>query len=335
MRKFISFVLWLVFIVAIAIVVLGVVEPRDVPVQRNTFIKAPKSLVFDQMVNFKNWVHWSPWYQMDTSAQITYMGNDGQPGSSFHWVGDPKRTGEWDIKDTAVKDGEMDYQMQMSKPFNGIANGFIRAEDAGNGMTKATWGFTMHFSFPWNAVLVFMNMDRLLGGDFDKGLQNMKKYTEAITVNNTAAQIQEIQYPAHTFEGIRKTMSMSEMEKFFADSYSQIGKVAGSAINGSAVGIFYTWDTVKHVSDMAAAFPVSDTSKPVNGGSCIYIPQSKAYMAVHKGGYASMGSDHAMLMKYIADKGQKQNVVIEEYVVGPYQEKDSTKWVTNIYYLVQ
>lgn len=333
MRKFFRFMLILIIIIVVAVLVLGVVEPKDVVVQRSTLIKAPKDMVFNQIVNFKNWVNWNPWYQMDSSEKITYTGADGQPGSTFHWVGDPKKTGEGQMTDTAVKGTEMDYSLHTITPFNHVAGGFMSAEDAGNGMTRVTWSITMHSSFPWNASFAFVKMDKLLGGDFERGLQNMKKYCEAMAAN-TGVQIQETVYPAHIFEGVRKTVAMTDVLKFCADTYSQLDKSAGALVNGPAVGIYYTWDTLHHTTDMVAALPVSDTSKAINGASCIYIPQSKALMAVHKGPYSTMMMEHGMLMKSVTDKKLQSTLVLEEYVVGPRQDKDSTKWVTNIYYLV-
>ncbi|HXS37073.1 MAG TPA: SRPBCC family protein [Flavipsychrobacter sp.] len=333
MGKFLRFIGILIIVLVLIVVILGLIEPKDISVERTVMIKAPKDMVFDQMVKFKNWVNWDPWYKADSTMKIDYMGNDGAPGSSYHWMS--KKAGEGSIENIAVKDGQLDFSMHMIKPWKQNSDGILKAEDAGNGQTKASWGFTSHFSFPWNSMLAFMNMDKMLDSDFDRGLQYLKDYTEKMPAGMSSLSIRDTIFPAHTYMGIRKKMSWNEMQKFFADSYSQTGKAAGSVINGSAVGVFYMWDTANHMADIFAAFPVSDTSKPLNGASCAYIPQSKAYMITHKGGYMSIGNEHMTLQRYIAAKGKRANMVIEEYAIGPYQDKDSTKWVTNIYYLVQ
>lgn len=86
---------------------------------------------------------------------------------------------------------------------------------------------------------------------------------------------------------------------------------------------------------MMGVFPIADTSKPLKGATFVNVPASKAFMAVHMGGYAASAAVHAAMGKHIKETVSKMNCVIEEYIKGPHEEKDSTKWVTNIYYLVQ
>jgi len=112
-----------------------------------------------------------------------------------------------------------------------------------------------------------------------------------------------------------------------------LGKEAGSRINGNAAGIFYTWDEKNMSGDIAAAFPVSD-NKPVNGATIVDVPASKAFMMTYTGPYSGFEKAHAQMGEYLKQKSAQQKLVIEEYASGPFNEKDSTKWETNIYYLV-
>jgi hypothetical protein len=173
----------------------------------------------------------------------------------------------------------------------------------------------------------------MLGADFSKGLANMKKYCETQAASMPQVQIQETQFAAHTYAGVRKVVGWNDMSKFFMDTYPALGKEAGKKIIGPAAGLYWAWDTSKHSGDMAAVFPVSDTSKPIKGATFFYVPASKAYMTVLKGGYSGEMAAHSAMVKYEMNKGQKHTLVIEEYISGPGTEKDSTKWITNIYYL--
>jgi len=334
MRKFLRFMLIVIAIIAAVIVILGIYEPTDFTIQRSTLIKAPKAVVFEQIVKFKNWTNWSPWYKLDSTMKMTYTGVDGAPGSAYHWVGNEKKTGEGEMIDSTVNGTEMHYVLNFTKPYKSTATGFLKAEDTANNMTKATWSFSMHMSFPWNAMMVFGNMDKMLGGDFEKGLGNMKTYLESAPTS-PFAQIGEIQYPAQTVEGIRGTVSWNDMRKFFSDNSGKLGKDIGEGITGNGLGVFYKWDTVNKNTDVMVAFPVTDGAAPVKGATIMQLPASKAYTIKHTGGYASIMSDHKALGDYLASKNEKMNVVVEEYVVGQDKEKDSTKWITNIYYLVQ
>lgn len=337
MRKFILFVVVLVVIAVAAILALGIYEPKDITVARTTLIKAPKEEVFQQIVLFKNWVNWSPWYKMDSgNMKMAYYGTDGQPGSGYTWEGSDK-TGAGNMGDSAVNGTQMTYKLTFTKPDRGTAWGDMIATDTA-AMTKVTWTWHMHFPFPFNAVLVCLNMDKMLGGDFEAGLNNMKAYVESHTAAATppvAIEVKEVDYPGHIFEGIRNTVPMSGMMKLFDDARGEVTTEAGTKINGPFAGIFYTWDMEKMSTDMMACFPVADSSVQIKGASFVCVPASKAVMAVERGGYGKSMETHNAIKKYMAAKGLMQSFVIEEYVTDKATEPDSNKWVTNVYYLVK
>lgn len=334
MKKFVRFVLVLAALAIVIMFSLALYEPQDILVTRSLLIKAPKEAVFEQMVYFKNWTNWSPWYLMDTGMRMTYSGTDGQPGSSYQWKGQENMTGAGEMKNTGVNGTTMNFDVTFTAPREGKATGILSAKDSAGG-TKATWSFTMHVPFPFNAMTAFMNMDKMLGGDFETGLATMKKFVEGHTTPVAIIDVKEVDFPAHTYEGFRQTVGMAEMQKFFADSYGNLGKQVGSKIAGPAAGLYFTWDTAGHKTDMAAVFPVSDTTQPATGAVILHAGPAKAWMAVQKGGYAASMAYHNALAKKIAEKGLKQAFVVEEYVVGPHEQPDSNKWVTNIYYLVK
>jgi effector-binding domain-containing protein len=337
MKKFLRFLLVLLGIIVLGIIILGIVEPKDISVSRSTVIAAPKDVVWEQIVKFKNWPHWSPWYQMDTNVQMTYTGEDGQPGSAYHWLGDNKKTGEGTMKNTGVKDGEMDWAITFIKPFSAEASGAFKLSDTTGGAVKVTWSFNEHFTFPMNAMNAFVDMDKMLGGDFTRGLENLKKYCETQAASMPQVQIQELDFAAHTYAGIRKVVgtNMDAVTKFYMENMPNVGKGLGAKIIGAPVGLMWTWDTISHTSDMAAAIPVSDSSTRLKDISYFYVPAAKAYMTVYKGPYSGLHSAHMALSKYMMNKGLQHGLMIEEYVTDPGREKDSTKWQTNIYYLVK
>ncbi len=169
------FILGCLFIVAT--LVAGFIEPKDVSISRSLVIQAPKEVVFDQMVHFKNWPNWSPWARLDSTMKNSFSDNDGQPGSTFHWVGDERKTGEVIIKNMAVNGSAIDFQFDLIKPSQSTFKGTLKAEDSA-GATKATFVFTTHFDYPWNAMVIFMNLDKTLSKDLINALDNMKLFVE-------------------------------------------------------------------------------------------------------------------------------------------------------------
>lgn len=336
--KFLRVLIIIIVILAVILGILALIAPKEVTVTRSTTINAPKNVVFDHITHFKDWTKWSPWFEMDPNSKITYSGEDGAVGSSYHWVGtDEKKTGEGEMTNTGISGDTMKYTLNFMKPWKSEADGMLVVEDAGNGMSKATWQFHMKPKFPGNIFALFMDMDKMLGKDFDHGLENLKKLSEAgggSAAGSTAdMKIEETQFPGHNYAGIRQTVKWGDMSTFFSSSYEKLGKAAGASINGPAAGLFYTWDTVHHSADAAAAMPVSKDVK-ADGVTMINVPASKAYMIAYHGGYTGSGKAHEALNAKVHADGKKASLVLEEYIKGPAEEKDSAKWVTNIYYLV-
>lgn len=337
MKKFLRFLLVLILILVVAFVVLGLIAKKDYHIERSIIIKAPKEVVFRQMVEYKNWPNWSPWYEMEPTMKIEYKEPDGQVGSGYHWTG--KDMGEGEITTTEIQGTTMKCAMRFIKPFKAEPNSYFKAEDAGNGETKVTWGFDNRYGFAMSAFMMAFNMEKKMIKNFDRGLELMKKHVESHPAEAAApasnVMIQQVSYPGNTYAVVRKKMGWGELDAFFSKTYEQLGKAMQSDIRGNAAALFYEWDEKNHRTDVAAGFPVDKSAAGKGGASLASVESSPALLAVHKGGYASSAAEHEALGKEVTAKGKERKLVIEEYVVGPGSEKDSTKWVTNIYYLMK
>jgi effector-binding domain-containing protein len=338
MKKVLRILLIIIVIIVAAFLIMGLIAPKELVVERSIIINGRREVVHEQMTHFRNWQNWIPWPDQEenpaTDLKVDYSGVDGQPGSTYHWVG--KKTGEGSVTNKSVDGNRMDFSMKFIKPFESNPEGWIITEDAGNGQTKATWAFKSYSGYPMNAMNLVMK--GFLENDFDKGLNKLKNLVESGKVKasapSSAYDIKETQFPATTYAGIRQTVAFKDMEKFFSDSYNKLGKAAGNRISGNPAGIYYSWDEKNMSSDMAAAFPVSGRDR-IEGATLIDVPAGKAYMTVHKGGYSGSMMAHEALGKHFAENKLNQGLVVEEYVTGPGTEADSNKWVTNIFYMVK
>ncbi len=335
MKKFAIFTIVFLIIFAIFVSILVIIEPQDVAITRTTIIKAPKDIIFNQIVHFKNWHNWSPYVKSDTSMKLTYTGIDGMQGSAFQWVGNEKITGSGEMKNELVTGNELDFVVNFIKPNPGTSKGILKAEDSTEGYTKVSWTCLIHWPKPLNALWFIAKdkMDKMNGDDFENGLDNLKRYCELHYLRDI--KITETDYAAHLFQGFRKTVKMEEIDNFFADSYAILGKNLNKKIVGEAVGLIYNWDTIKKNIDIAAAFPVSDTQTKINESFVVDIKNCKAYRAIQKGGYSNNKKTHDALNKYVTEHGKKQHLIIEEYSINKQNEPDSNKWVTTIYYLIE
>jgi len=189
-----------------------------------------------------------------------------------------------------------------------------------------------------------MNMDEMLGKDFEKGLNRLKTLTEKqMTENKTyrGYNITETEYAGGNFIAARKVLKMEEMGKFFGQSAQDIGsfmKKNKLEQSGPMTGLFYKWDEQNKETDAAFAAPVaiSNEIKKDNGIEVIKVDHSKALKIEYYGGYEQSAEAHYAMDDYIKEKGLTQIApVIEEYLTDPTSEPDTSKWLTNIIYLVQ
>ncbi len=344
MKKFVLFVLILIAILVVGVLVAALVMPNDVTVTRSVVIKASRDSVFRQMVQLRNWSHWNPWLALDTNMKLTYGGTSGEQGSSYSWDSKNDDLGSGTTSITGIQDtkgakttSQMQFHIDFVRPMKGTADGVLGARDTA-GMVRATWALTLHYSFPFNGLQLFpfMNSEKMVGGAFETGLEKLKAYTEARVVHAPVIPVKEVDYPAHIFEGMRQTVSFNDLMKFFSDSYTALGKekITDKAA-GPAAGIYFTWDTTNKTTDMLAGFPVTDSATRIKGAVFFTQDACKAFNALHKGTYATSMPVHEALAKEVAAKGMTRTMVIEEYLVGPMQEPDSTKWITSIYYLAK
>ena len=332
MNKFVRFSFWLIFIVGVMVLALAFYEPNDVTVTRSIVINTSKDVVFEQIAHLPNWRNWSTLPGSDTSAKITYNGIAGQPGSSLDWKGDEGTIGEGSIRNTGIDGTTMNYSFTLTKPGDFVADGVISVKDTGDA-SKVTLTFHKHFPFLANAALVIFNLDKYMGGDLERSLAALKKFTE--TEMGSYVFIKEVTYPGGIIAGIRDTLAQNEMITFFGDTYSLFVNTPSEKFNGPHIGIFYGLDSGSTKQDVFAGLHVTDINIPVNGISFSEIPPTKSYMAVHKGGYGSIQKVHAAIRDRINSGGMHQWLAVEEYIVYPGVEADSTKWVTNVYYLLQ
>ncbi len=331
MKKFFKILGILILILIIVFLILGLTQPKDITIVRTTTIKAPQQVVFNQISRFRNWPNWSPWLEVEPTTKMTYIGIDGQVGSSYKWLGD--ETGEGQMTNTGVTYKQMDYDLLFIKPWEGHAKGFIKAIDLKNGNTEVTWSMTMHSDFPMNA-LGFMT-DRMVGKDFENGLELLKDYAQAHpTIEISMNSVEEKSFPATTYATIRGKIKWTDMQTFSTSAFATLKTATEGRRIGAASTFYYAWEDSLQTTDMAPAYAVSGT-EPIAGVQMVNLPPSISCSILYKGGYANLGKANQVLAQYIAQKGRRLNYVIEEYLVGPETEPDSNKWVTNINFLVK
>ena len=147
-------------------------------VERITTIGAPPAAVYAHVVDFHRWTEWSPWEDVDPDLRRTYGGPDAGVGASYAWVGN-RKAGQGSMEITAADaPSQLDLDLHFLKPFKAENDLRFRFDPDGDG-TRVTWTMTGQKTFMTKVMGVFMNMDKLVGSDFEKGLDRLKAVAEA------------------------------------------------------------------------------------------------------------------------------------------------------------
>jgi hypothetical protein len=171
-----------VILIAIAVFVVLVLlfaasKPNTFRVQRQAVIKAKPDAVFAQLDDFHKWARWSPWEKLDPMMTRNFSGADSGKGSIYEWEGNKKvGQGRMEITDL-VPNAQLLIKLDFFKPFEAHNTAEFVLESIGDS-TNITW--TMHgpASFAIKVMHVFMNMDKMVGKDFEAGLANLKSIVE-------------------------------------------------------------------------------------------------------------------------------------------------------------
>src|SRR4051794_35771156 len=169
----------LIAIAAIVVVFVGVVasRPPEFRVTRSITIDAPPSAVFPRVNNFHNWEDWSPWAKLDPAARSTFEGPAAGTGAVFHGAGNEK-VGEGGMTTTESRPDELiRIRLEFLKPFAATNTATFTFKPEGDG-TAVTWTMEGKNGFLCKAFGLFVDMDKMIGGDFEKGLAVMKSLVE-------------------------------------------------------------------------------------------------------------------------------------------------------------
>ena len=167
--------------VSVIIVVFAVIvalQPADFPVSRSATVSAPPAAVFAQVNDFHKWEAWSPWAKLDPSAKNSFEGPSAGTGAIFKWSGD-NNVGAGTMTVTESRPSELiRIKIDFLKPFEATNTAEFTFKPEGN-QTLVTWSMFGTNNFIAKAFCLFNNMDKMLGGEFEKGLAQMKVAAQA------------------------------------------------------------------------------------------------------------------------------------------------------------
>jgi len=165
-------------VVAIAIVlILAAIKPGRFSVHRDIVVRAPAEKIFPLIADFHRWGSWSPYENKDPAMKRTFGGAASGKGAVYAWEGNKNvGSGRMEITDVSAP-SKVVIKLDFFVPFEAHNTAEFTMLPKGDG-TSLTW--LMHGPAPFISKLmqVFMNIDKMVGKDFEVGLANLKKLAE-------------------------------------------------------------------------------------------------------------------------------------------------------------
>ena len=167
-----------VLAVAIAIIlILAATKPDTFSIRRAATVKAPPEKIFAVLSDFHQWGSWSPWENKDPAMQRSFSGAASGTGAVYAWEGNKNvGSGRMEILE-ASPPSKIVIKLDFLKPFEAHNTAEFTMLPQGDA-TSITWLMHGPASFMVKVMHVFINMDKMVGKDFETGLANLKRLVE-------------------------------------------------------------------------------------------------------------------------------------------------------------
>ena len=287
----------------LVILILGLIAPSHTHIERSVTVQAPHDHVWYYVSSFAGMVQWSPWRELDPD-QVAVIKNDGAVGALYTWSGN-EDVGKGEQTITSINETEVVTHLHFIDPFDAEADAttsVIKSEDG----VKVTWSYDADAPYPMNVMNLLMDMDKMLGPDFQKGMDKLKVLAEETAPSisqESLFNIQTIELEPRVYIGVRKIIPWSEMESFYTSSFEvAFGAAQASSLEvlGMPSGVFFKWGEENQEADLLAGVPVKEGE--IEGMDSELI-EGKSLLIEYYGPYEGTGDAHMAKKMELKAKG--------------------------------
>lgn len=165
-------------VIIVALLGFATTKPDTFRIERVASIKAAPETIFAHLNDFRSWRAWSPWEKLDPALQRTYSGAAVGTGAAYEWKGNSDvGAGRMEILESSPA-SKVSIKLDFIEPFEGHSIAEFTLAPEGEA-TKVTWAMHGPNQFIGKVMSIFVNMDDMVGKDFENGLANLKTIAEA------------------------------------------------------------------------------------------------------------------------------------------------------------
>lgn len=177
MKKILNVAIGVLGLTVAGVLLAAQLQPDTTHVERSATFAAAPADVFPYADDLDGWQKWSPWRDLDPHEKITFSDTRAGVGAWYTWEGEATGAGKMTVVES-VPDERVRYDLRFTAPFESRADVVIALAPEGEG-TRVTWAFDSENNFMSKLFGLFMDMDAMLGKDFEKGLATLQPLAEA------------------------------------------------------------------------------------------------------------------------------------------------------------
>lgn len=160
------------------VLILAATKPDQIHIERKLVMRGTPAHVFPYANDFKKFVTWIPWTELDPSQKMEYSEPSSGVGAWYTWSGnDDVGSGRMEL--LSAEPNKVVLELKFIEPFESVAESSVTSKAVGEDQVEVTWAYDADADFGTKIMCVFMDMDAMMGPDFEKGLANLKALVEA------------------------------------------------------------------------------------------------------------------------------------------------------------
>ena len=338
--KFLKYVLFFLLIIIIGLAIYIAVQPNSFEVSRERTVEAPAAVLYDNVIDFKNWESWSPWVEKEPDLKLMFPEQTAGVGGSYSWEG---KDGLGSMKTTDAAPYEsIDQELQFEdfKP-SSIKWTF---EPTSDNKTKVTWKMNSEevpFMFKGFAALSG-GFDKMIGPDFERGLSKLDSITlvemKKYSINVDGITDHSGGYYLYSTTSCKMDEFKSKMSEMMP-KLEEFVKTNNIEMAGAPFVIYHKWDVENNAVMFSSCVPT--TTRVITTESDVLTGKLDPFKAIKTtltGDYDNLKEAWDTAMKYVSDNNLElieTGPMIEAYLTDPISEPNPAKWKTVIYLAIK
>ena len=293
-------------------------------------------IVYDQINNFENWENWDPWIETDTTIKMSISDITYGVGAYRTWDSENSGNGKMEITNNKyIKEIDFKITIENNSPF--MASFYLESID---NKVKVSWENSGEL--PFLARIFGPVISKMMKGDHEKGLKNLKNYCETILSKSSEVKIQE--WDSQKIIAIIDTCSSSNISQSLSEIYRKIFDYISTNNIISLEQPFAQYLSFPQkpgdndwIILRAGAFLKTNIKDSLRNGMNFYqtLPKLTA-QATHFGDYRTIFDTHEKIKDFCQENNYSTaSSPYEIYVTNPSQTPNPDEWQTRVIYEIE